>query len=215
MCGIVGYVGWCFVYVVVMDVLCWMEYCGYDLLGIVLVDGGIFIVCWCVGWLVNFEEVVVEMLFMVLFGIIGLGYICWVIYGCFIDCNVYLYCDVVGKIVVVYNGIIENFVVLCWELEIVGVEFVSDIDIEVVVYLVVWVYWYGEMVDDFVGFVFVVLCWFEGYFMFVFVNVDDFGIFVVVCCFMFLVLGIGDNEMFVGFDVVVFIEYIWEVVEFG
>lgn len=71
-----------------------------------------------------------------LYGGIGIVYICWVIYGEFLEVNVYLY--VFEYIVVVYNGIIENYELLCEELKVCGYIFVFEIDIEVIVYLVNW-----------------------------------------------------------------------------
>lgn len=71
------------------------------------------------------------------FGKCGIGYICWVIYGKLEECNVYLYCSSNGVVVVVQNGIIENYCVLWEQLEVLGVVFQLEIDIEVIFYLLV------------------------------------------------------------------------------
>lgn len=71
-----------------------------------------------------------------LYGGIGIVYIRWAIYGEFLEVNAYSY--VFEYIVVVYNGIIENYESLREELKARGYIFVFEIDIEVIVYLVNW-----------------------------------------------------------------------------
>lgn len=69
-------------------------------------------------------------------GIIGIGYICWVIYGVLNDVNVYLYCFGNLCLILVYNGIIENYVFLKIVFEKEGYVFNIDMDIEVLVYFI-------------------------------------------------------------------------------
>lgn len=215
MCGIVGYVGRRPAYVVVMDALRRMEYRGYDSSGIALVDGGTLTVRRRAGRLANLEEAVAEMPSTALSGTTGLGHTRWATHGRPTDRNAHPHRDAAGKIAVVHNGIIENFAVLRRELETAGVEFASDTDTEVAAHLVARAYRHGETADDFVGSVLAVLRRLEGHFTLVFANADDPGTLVAARRSTPLVLGIGDNEMFVGSDVAAFIEHTREAVELG
>lgn len=215
MCGIVGYVGRRPAYVVVMDALRRMEYRGYDSSGIALVDGGTLTVRRRAGRLANLEEAVAEMPSTALSGTTGLGHTRWATHGRPTDRNAHPHRDAAGKIAVVHNGIIENFAVLRRELETAGVEFASDTDTEVAAHLVARAYRHGETADEFVGSVLAVLRRLEGHFTLVFANADDPGTLVAARRSTPLVLGIGDNEMFVGSDVAAFIEHTREAVELG
>lgn len=215
MCGIVGYVGRRPAYVVIMDALRRMEYRGYDSSGIALVDGGTLTVRRRAGRLANLEEAVAEMPSTALSGTTGLGHTRWATHGRPTDRNAHPHRDAAGKIAVVHNGIIENFAVLRRELETAGVEFASDTDTEVAAHLVARAYRHGETADDFVGSVLAVLRRLEGHFTLVFANADDPGTLVAARRSTPLVLGIGDNEMFVGSDVAAFIEHTREAVELG
>lgn len=156
--------------------------------------------CWVVGKLVNlFDKLVYELLF----GYVGIGYICWVIYGVVIEVNVYFYkC---GFVVVVYNGIIENFCELCEEVVVLGMILEFQIDIEIVVLLIVW-----YMVQGF-GLVEVVcqmLICLYGVFVLVFLFEGEGDLMIVVCKGSLFVVGSGDGEMFIGLDVVVLVFFI-------
>lgn len=198
-----------------MDALRRMEYRGYDSSGIALVDGGTLTVRRRAGRLANLEEAVAEMPSTALSGTTGLGHTRWATHGRPTDRNAHPHRDAAGKIAVVHNGIIENFAVLRRELETAGVEFASDTDTEVAAHLVARAYRHGETADDFVGSVLAVLRRLEGHFTLVFANADDPGTLVAARRSTPLVLGIGDNEMFVGSDVAAFIEHTREAVELG
>ncbi|SPM38550.1 Glucosamine 6-phosphate synthetase, contains amidotransferase and phosphosugar isomerase domains [Mycobacterium numidiamassiliense] len=216
MCGIVGYVGQAPACRVVVDALRRMEYRGYDSSGIALVDGsGRLTVCRRAGRLDNLERAIAEMPPGSLDGTTGVGHTRWATHGRPTDRNAHPHRDAAGKIAVVHNGIIENYVVLRHELEQAGVEFASDTDTEVAVHLVAQAYRHGETAGDFPASVLSVLRRLEGHFTLVFANADAPGTIVAARRSTPLVVGIGDGEMFVASDVAAFIPHTREAVELG
>ncbi len=216
MCGIVGYVGQQPACTVVMDALRRMEYRGYDSSGIALVNAtGTLTVRRRAGRLANLEEAVADMPPASLGGTTGLGHTRWATHGRPTDRNAHPHCDAAGKIAVVHNGIIENYVNLRHELETQGVEFASDTDTEVAVHLVAQAYRHGETAGDFAASVLAVLRRLEGHFTLVFANADEPGTIVAARRSTPLVLGIGDGEMFVGSDVAAFIPHTRDAIELG
>ncbi|MET0900223.1 MAG: glutamine--fructose-6-phosphate transaminase (isomerizing) [Mycobacterium sp.] len=216
MCGIVGYVGSRDARGVVVDALRRMEYRGYDSSGVALLDGaGGMTVRRRAGRLANLEEALAETDPATLVGGTGLGHTRWATHGRPTDRNAHPHRDAAGKIAVVHNGIIENYVTLREELEIAGVEFASDTDTEVTVHLVARAFHSGPTEGDFIASVLAVLRRLEGHFTLVFANADEPGTIVAARRSTPLVVGIGDGEMFVGSDVAAFIEYTREAVELG
>ncbi len=220
MCGIVGYVGHQSACTVVMDALRRMEYRGYDSSGIAVVDGsgssgGRLTVRRRAGRLANLEKAVAETPPEALAGTTGLGHTRWAPHGRPTDPNAHPHTDVAGKIVVVHNGIIENYATLRRELEMDGVEFSSDTDTEVAVHLVAKAYRHGKTAGDFTASVLAVLRRLEGHFTLVFATADEPGTIVAARRSTPLVLGIGDGEMFVGSDVAAFITHTRNAVELG
>lgn len=133
MCGIVVYIGKKEVYLILIKGFKWLEYCGYDSVGIVLFNDSDLNLYKCQGKVFNFEDFVDG---KDIFGFVGIGYICWVIYGLLNDVNVYLYMNSIGDLVLIYNGIIENYNLFKEELIVCGYYFKSQIDMEVFVYLI-------------------------------------------------------------------------------
>ena len=216
MCGIVGYVGQRPACDVVVDALRRMEYRGYDSAGVALVDGrGALTVRRRAGRLANLDEALKATDPAMLAGNSGLGHTRWATHGRPTDRNAHPHRDAAGKIAVVHNGIIENFVTLRHELEATGVEFASDTDTEVAVHLVAQQYRHGETAGDFPASVLTVLRRLEGHFTLVFANADDPGTIVAARRSTPLVVGIGGGEMFIASDVAAFIEYTREAVELG
>lgn len=216
MCGIVGYVGHRPACAIVVDALHRMEYRGYDSAGIALLDGhGGMTVHRRAGRLANLGEVLECSAPETLAGYSGLGHTRWATHGRPTDRNAHPHRDADGKIVVVHNGIIENYAPLREELEAAGVEFLSDTDTEVAVHLVGRQYRYGDTAGDFAASVLAVLRRLEGHFTLVFANADEPGTIIAARRSTPLVLGIGDGEMFVSSDVAAFIEYTRHAVELG
>jgi glucosamine--fructose-6-phosphate aminotransferase (isomerizing) len=216
MCGIVGYVGHQPALDVVVDALRRMEYRGYDSAGVALVDGtGDLTVRRRAGRLANLESALAETDPDALRGTTGLGHTRWATHGRPTDRNAHPHRDAAGKIAVVHNGIIENYVSLRHELETTGVEFASDTDTEVAVHLVARNYHNGKTTGDFTASVLAVLRRLEGHFTLVFANADEPGTIVAARRSTPLVVGIGEGEMFVGSDVAAFIGRTRDAVELG
>ena len=216
MCGIVAYVGHRPARDVVVDALRRMEYRGYDSSGLAVLDGhGGLVVRRRAGRLANLEEALAETDPATLAGTAGLGHTRWATHGRPTDRNAHPHRDAAGKFAVVHNGIIENFATLRHELEAAGVELASDTDTEVAVHLVARAYHEGPTAGDFVASVLSVLRRLEGHFTLVFANADNPGTIVAARRSTPLVVGIGQDEMFLGSDVAAFIEFTREAVELG
>jgi glutamine---fructose-6-phosphate transaminase (isomerizing) len=216
MCGIVGYVGQRPARDIVVDALRRMEYRGYDSAGVALLDGrGGLTVRRRAGRLANLEAALDETDETSLVGSTGVGHTRWATHGRPTDRNAHPHRDIKGKIAVVHNGIIENYVPLRAELEAAGVEFASDTDTEVAVHLVSRQYDHGDTAGDFAASVLAVLRRLEGHFTLVFANADEPGMIVAARRSTPLVVGVGDGEMFISSDVAAFIEHTRDAIELG
>ncbi len=133
MCGIVGYVGQKQVIPVLLDGLKRLEYRGYDSAGIAVVDNGQLNIRRASGKLRNLEEVI---RLNPLDGTYGIGHTRWATHGRPTEENAHPHCDASRRIVVVHNGIIENYLPLKRRLQAEGHTFVTQTDTEVVAHLV-------------------------------------------------------------------------------
>jgi glucosamine--fructose-6-phosphate aminotransferase (isomerizing) len=134
MCGIVGYVGKKRVVPVILDGLKRLEYRGYDSAGIAVGGNGDGLqIRRAEGKLRNLEEVIrlkpIE-------GTYGIGHTRWATHGRPTEENAHPHRDCTGRIVVVHNGIIENYVVLKKKLMEEGHKFTTETDTEVIAHLV-------------------------------------------------------------------------------
>ena len=134
MCGIVGYVGPRQAPSVVLQGLKRLEYRGYDSAGVaVLAQNGHIALRRDVGKLVNLETMLQS---SPLEGHIGIGHTRWATHGAPSERNAHPHTGMNGRIVVVHNGIVENFAELREELVAEGVTFSSETDSEVIAQLV-------------------------------------------------------------------------------
>ena len=133
MCGIVGYIGPRNAAQVILDGLRRLEYRGYDSAGIAVIQGGSIAIRRDVGKLSNLSNRLVE---SPIEGNIGIGHTRWATHGKPSERNAHPHTDFSGRLVVVQNGIVENFRELRAELEAEGIEFKSDTDTEVIAHLV-------------------------------------------------------------------------------
>ena len=134
MCGIVGYIGPKEVVPLIIDGLRRLEYRGYDSAGIAVVNGtGKMDIRRASGKLRNLEEVIRQ---NPLHGSYGLGHTRWATHGRPTEENAHPHRDCTGDVVVVHNGIIENYVELKKQLLAEGHKFVTETDTEVVAHLV-------------------------------------------------------------------------------
>jgi glucosamine--fructose-6-phosphate aminotransferase (isomerizing) len=134
MCGIVGYVGDKQVVGVILDGLKKLEYRGYDSAGIAVVDeGGSLTIRRAEGKLRNLEEAI---RLKPLDGTYGIGHTRWATHGRPTEENAHPHRDCSGRVVVVHNGIIENFLPLKHALQAEDHTFVTETDTEVIAHLI-------------------------------------------------------------------------------
>ncbi len=216
MCGIVGYVGHRPALPIVVEALRRMEYRGYDSAGVAVLDGaGGMAVERKAGKLANLDAELDDLGRDTFVGTAGMGHTRWATHGRPTDRNAHPHRNADATVAVVHNGIIENFAPLRAELEAEGVEFASDTDTEVAVHLVARAYAEGPTAGDFVESALAVLRRLEGAFTLVFTHVDHPDTIVAARRSTPLVVGVGQNEMFVGSDVAAFIEHTRDAVELG
>ena len=134
MCGIVGYIGPQDTVEVIVEGLRRLEYRGYDSAGIAVVngDGGIEIRR-APGKLRDLEKVIAG---APLAGSYGLGHTRWATHGRPSEENAHPHRDCSGKLVVIHNGIIENYLELKRDLQAKGHQFVTETDTEVVAHAI-------------------------------------------------------------------------------
>lgn len=134
MCGIVGYVGDKQVVGVILDGLKKLEYRGYDSAGIAVVDEkGHLTIRRAEGKLRNLEEAI---RIKPLDGTYGIGHTRWATHGRPTEENAHPHRDCSGRVVVVHNGIIENFLPLKRKLQSEDHIFVTETDTEVIAHLI-------------------------------------------------------------------------------
>lgn len=134
MCGIVGYCGEKKVVPVILRGLKSLEYRGYDSAGIVYVEDGQLVKHRAKGKLANLEDVIGDDL--VTPSHIGIGHTRWATHGAPTEANAHPHSDCSGNLVVVHNGIIENYHSLREELKEKGHVFNSATDTEVIAHLI-------------------------------------------------------------------------------
>jgi glucosamine--fructose-6-phosphate aminotransferase (isomerizing) len=132
MCGIVGYIGPRQAPRVVLQGLKLLEYRGYDSAGIAALDDGQIVIRRDVGKLSNLESLLSD---SPLLGHVGIGHTRWATHGAPTQRNAHPHLSMNGRVVLVHNGIVENFKELREELAAEGVVFQSDTDTEVIVQL--------------------------------------------------------------------------------
>src|SRR5438045_7900595 len=134
MCGIVGYVGNKQVVPVILDGLRKLEYRGYDSAGIAVVDENHHLdIRRAEGKLRNLEEAI---RLKPLDGSYGIGHTRWATHGRPTEENAHPHRDCTGKIVVVHNGIVENYLSLKKKLMEEGHTFTTETDTEIIAHLV-------------------------------------------------------------------------------
>lgn len=134
MCGIVGYVGTRRVVPILLEGLRRLEYRGYDSAGLVYQYEGRLVRYRAKGKLANLETVVDE--YIGVASSTGLGHTRWATHGAPTENNAHPHTDCSGELVVVHNGIIENYNALKKELTGKGHVFTSETDTEVLAHLI-------------------------------------------------------------------------------
>ena len=133
MCGIVGYIGGKKVVPILIDGLKRLEYRGYDSAGLAVLEQGRMVVHRSVGKIKELENAVWG---ANLTGTVGLGHTRWATHGRPSEENAHPHTDCSGDLVVVHNGIIENYLALKEKLIAEGHLFRSETDTEVIAHLI-------------------------------------------------------------------------------
>lgn len=209
MCGIVGYIGSRSASDIVLQGLQKLEYRGYDSAGIATIaQNGHIEIRREVGKLHNLEGLLAN---SPLIGKVGIGHTRWATHGEPSVRNAHPHVGMNGRVVVVHNGIVENFLSLREELEAEGVQFLSDTDTEVIVHMV------ERYLDAGVGFETAVrqtALQLEGANAIVVMTLDQPD--KLICARLGnaggITLGVGDNEMFIASDLPAILEHTRQMV---
>jgi len=211
MCGIIGYIGPRPVVPVLIDGLRKLEYRGYDSAGVAVVADGSVTLRRSAGKLANLESAISA---SPLAGEYGVGHTRWATHGRPTEENAHPHRDCTGKIVVVHNGIIENYLDLKQELIRQGHTFVTETDTEIVAHLVE-----REMrAEGVVGLEDAMrraLMLMRGLFALVLISADDPEKIVAVRNGPPIVVGLGDGEFFVASDIPAILSHTRDVVFLG
>jgi glucosamine--fructose-6-phosphate aminotransferase (isomerizing) len=196
MCGIVGYVGSKQVVPLIIDGLRKLEYRGYDSAGIAVVgEDHDLEIRRAEGKLRNLEEAI---RLSPLDGTYGIGHTRWATHGRPTEENAHPHRDCTGRVVVVHNGIIENYLQLKDRLRQSDHRFVTETDTEVIAHLIEENLKAGESfekaVRDAVGEL-------RGIFALAIINADEPDTIIAVRQGPPVVIGLGDREFFVASDI--------------
>jgi len=206
MCGIVAYVGPKDAYPVIIKGLKRLEYRGYDSAGIALINGGINIVK-KKGKVINLEEFASN---TDLKGSVGIGHTRWATHGVPSDANSHPHTSGDGKIALVHNGIIENYLTLKSDLLKKGHVFKSETDTEVLVHFIEDLK--NELKCNLEEAVRVALTRVVGAFAIAVISSDEPNVMVAARRGSPLAVGIGDGEYVLASDVTPIVEYTQSVI---
>ncbi|WP_034386343.1 glutamine--fructose-6-phosphate transaminase (isomerizing) [Deinococcus sp. YIM 77859] len=198
MCGIVGYIGTRQAQDVLISGLSRLEYRGYDSAGVAVGDGACIAVRKKAGKLANLSD---ELTQAPLAGTLGIGHTRWATHGVPNDTNAHPHATEDGKIVIIHNGIIENYLSLKEGLLARGHTFRSETDSEVLAHLIEEAYG-GDLYEA----VRRALSQVRGAYSIVVTHVDHREI-VAARTVSPLVMGVGEGEMFLASDVPALLPY--------
>src|SRR5918993_1316776 len=209
MCGIIGYLGQQKVVPIRIDGLRRLEYRGYDSAGVAVVRDGQIERRRSAGKLVNLEQAIDT---QPLEGIYGVGHTRWATHGRPTEENAHPHQDCTGKIVVVHNGIIENYLDLKRELQKLGHKFVTETDSEIIAHLIEHKMAARHKLEDAAR---QALLQMRGLFAFVAISTDDPEKIIAVRNGPPIVIGLGDKEFFVASDTPAILSHTRSVVFLG
>ena len=206
MCGIVGYIGSKKVVPVIIEGLRKLEYRGYDSAGIAVVTKeGKLEVRRAPGKLRNLEKILQE---SPIEGTYGIGHTRWATHGRPTEENAHPHRDCSGQIVVVHNGIIENYLELKEQLQSEGHKFVTETDTEIVAHLVEENSQGGVCLEEAVR---QSLKQLRGIYSLVFLSAKEPQKIVAARFGPPSVIGLGEGEYFVASDIPALLEHTREI----
>ncbi len=203
MCGIVGYIGYRDAYPIIMKGLQRLEYRGYDSAGIALYDGNKINLAKTKGKVKDLKDRSENN--MSLIGNVGIGHTRWATHGVPNDVNSHPHYSNSGNLIIIHNGIIENYESIKKELTNRGYTFKSDTDTEVLINLIEEVkkkenVLLGKAVQ-------IALNQVVGAYAIAVFDVQKPDEIVVAKLGSPLAIGIGENEFFIASDASPFIEF--------
>lgn len=203
MCGIVGYLGTQEAAPIIVDGLRRLEYRGYDSSGVAVLNGKGIQVRREVGKLSGLYQVLAQ---EPVHGSVGVGHTRWATHGAPSRRNAHPHFGTTGEVVVVHNGIVENFLDFKHDFQAEGITFNSDTDTEVIVHLVEKYLALGHSLEEAARRTFVQL---KGAHAIVIMSAREPD--KLVCTRIGnaggVSLGIGDNEMFIASDMPAILEH--------
>ncbi|MDA8429175.1 MAG: glutamine--fructose-6-phosphate transaminase (isomerizing) [Geobacteraceae bacterium] len=204
MCGIVGYTGGQQATPIILEGLKKLEYRGYDSAGIATLEAGESGIRRSEGKLVNLENLLHE---QPLSGVIGIGHTRWATHGRPSEINAHPH--KAGSIIVVHNGIIENYLQLKEQLTQAGHTFKSETDTEIIAHLV------EEKLRTAPGFEQAVrqaLAELRGAYAVCILNEKEPGTLIAAKLGSPMVVGLGRGEFFVASDIPAILTHTREMV---
>jgi len=209
MCGIVAYIGSKEAYPILIKGLHRLEYRGYDSAGVAILNKELHVYK-CKGKVAELEKHIDK---RDTHGNIGIGHTRWATHGAPNDINAHPHFSQTKKLVIIHNGIIENYAPLKKELQKRGHKFQSDTDTEVLIHLIEDIY-VNESVD-LAEAVRQALNEVIGAYAIVVLSKDNPDELIAAKKSSPLVIGIGKNEYFVASDATPIVEYTKNVVYLG
>lgn len=204
MCGIVGYIGDENASDIVIDGLKHLEYRGYDSAGIALCTKNGMMVRKKKGRIKNLEDMIAG---ENLYGHLAIGHTRWATHGAPSDANAHPHCDRSGKIAVVHNGIVENFMQLKeWLISEHGVEFHSETDTEVIAQLI-GIFYHGDFEDA----VFQAVEKMQGAYGLGVICADEPGKLIAVRKDSPLIVGLGEGCNFIASDIPAILKHVRKI----
>ena len=208
MCGIVGYIGKKDAYPILIKGLRRLEYRGYDSAGVALINaGGDLNVYKTKGKVDNLTEYCAD---KDVSGCVGIAHTRWATHGEPSSRNAHPHYSESKNLAIIHNGIIENYADLKTKLEAKGVHFISDTDTEVLVQLIEYIKDHKQL--DLLTAVQVALYQVIGAYAIAVLDKNDPSQIIAARKQSPLVVGIGEDEFFLGSDASPIVEYTDKVV---
>jgi glucosamine--fructose-6-phosphate aminotransferase (isomerizing) len=208
MCGIVGYVGQRNATPIILEGLKRLEYRGYDSAGVAVLENSHIEVRRDAGKLSNLEQLVSV---QPVKGHLGIGHTRWATHGPPSQRNAHPHIGMTGNVVVVHNGIVENFLELKAELESEGAKFNSDTDTETIVHLIERYLAAGKSLEEASREAFMLLRGAQAVVTFTSKEPDR-----LVACRIGnaggVAIGLGEGEMFIASDIPAILEHTRDLV---
>ncbi len=204
MCGIIGYIGNKDVVPVLIEGLRRLEYRGYDSAGIAVVKNGHLEMRRSAGKLRNLEEAI---RINPVHGVFGIGHTRWATHGRPTEENAHPHRDCTNKIVIVHNGIIENYLELKHKLQQENHRFMTETDTEILAHLIEK-YYQGNL-ESAVQKAFKEV---RGIYACAILSADEPNKIIGIRNGPPMVLGIGEGEYFVASDIPAILQYTRDII---